>query len=357
MLGKKKFTEYRQFIPLKCFIDSNSYFQNDFCPQVVNYYKELFKKENYQEAFKKYFIAVDCEKLEEISHFNKVKHFASVNPALKQYIFKSIPPEFNLLEKSIYIYAKLCQILEYDNIHYLNDKSNNHIDEYNISNYDLENNKVVCYTFSYILSDLLREIGVENIKESQLIDNKFKNQHAFIEYLIDDIAIMADSTHKGVEEGDLSKFKFLNELKEIRCSMFDLNKQNEFKNAKNKILKYLEHEDMQKKDFFPSDEEIAKMNDLEKIVSFNNCINSVHLYGINLLAYAQELKKKLNCNISINYSVGTNPTEDIILNIRINPYSLKEKAYKSFDITYKIDAYTKEIIETNQRDDLHSIHR
>ena len=99
------------------------------------------------------------------------------------------------------------------------------------------------------------------------------------------------------------------------------------------------------------------MNDLQRIITFNNCINSIHLYGINLLAYAQELKKKLNCNISISCSVGNNPTEDIILAVRINPYSLNDRAYKDYDIKYYMDSYTKNIVRTNQRDNLQTIHR
>ena len=347
LLGKNKIKNEEEFIHLKLFIDSNSYFENEFCPQIVKYYKELFKNEKYSKEFQNYFINRDNAKLNEIINFDKVEHFSNVNQSLKDYIFKSIPQDFDLLEKSIYIYAKLCQILEYDNIYYLNNKSKNHLDEYNISNYDLENNRVVCYTFSYILSDLLRELGVESIKESCLNNHKFNNNHSYIEYLTDDMIIMADSTHKGVEEGDLSKFKFSNELKEIRCSMFDINKQRKFKSARNKVLEYIEYESTQKKDFFPSDEEISKMNDLEKIIVFNNFLISAPFCSVNLLAYAQELKKKLNCNVNIGYFVGDNSEEDIILNVRINPFSLDDSFYRGYAIRYHLDSNTKTILTNN----------
>lgn len=351
--GKEKIKDINQLILVKCFVDSNHYFEEDFCTDIGKYYKQLLDSKKYKEIFQNYFIERDHDKRMEIIASDKVEHAIGVHQDLKQYILHSIPQEFDLLEKSIYIYAKLCRILEYDTIYYLNDQDENHLDERNIANYNLENNKVVCYTFSYILSDLLSACGIKYIKEQKLKNHKFVNNHAYIEYLIDDIAIFADSTHESVEEGDLSTAKFSNKLTGIRCPLFDINQQTRFKKAMTTVLKYMEYEDSLEKDFFPPEEEILKMNDLEKMVTFNNYINKSNLSGINLLSHAVALKNKLDGHIMMRCSAGKNPTKDIFLNVTCNPYSVTNPQYRKHNIEYTMDLMTKDIVHTNLSNDLY----
>ena len=145
-----------------------------------------------------------------------VEHEFHLDDSIKSKIINSIPKDFSNLERAIYVYTKLCQIFSYDPVYYFKEEAGNHSFIANIENYNEENNEVVCYEFAYILSDVLKDMGISHIKERSNEEQKFQNSHTNISFLVDDFVIFADSTTT-VEAGNLSSSKYSLDLKGIRC--------------------------------------------------------------------------------------------------------------------------------------------
>lgn len=344
LIGKEKAKDINEFMCVKSFFDSNNYFSMPWCfDDCISLKREYDSEENEQKYWGTIETFDEC-KINSINNSKKVEHKAKTSNSLKEEILKDIPKEYNLLEKSIYVYVKLSQLLTYNPIYYFNYKIESHLNAENISNYDVSNNKIVCYEFSYILSDLLNEIGVTSIKEQDLIDNKFHNKHANIEYLVNDIAIFADST-TSVQEGDLSTSNFSFKLSGIRCSLFDQNKQNEFKKSKEKVINdiYKEYEIFNK--LIPPDLEIQKMNIIDRLILFNNYVANCELTGFKFVSYVSYLIDKLKINNHVIKSVYTDnkSKSKVILKISINPYCNSNDK----KISYFIDSDTKNIIDYN----------
>lgn len=125
---------------------------------------------------------MDKFKIHVLENSNTVTHDIKMNEQLKENLISNIPEDFNQLEKSIYLYIKLCQIFSYDDVYYYNDKTETHRNVSNILDYNEKNNKVVCYEFAYIYSDLLRSIRINHIKEKETKDDRFDKSHANIEF-------------------------------------------------------------------------------------------------------------------------------------------------------------------------------
>ena len=92
-----------------------------------------------------------------------------INPALYDAVFSALPKNLDKLEKSIYIYAKLCSLLSYDseywateNNDYLLDKFKRHIDLDSISSISPTNSEVVCVDFNLIFSKMLALAGIKS---------------------------------------------------------------------------------------------------------------------------------------------------------------------------------------------------
>ena len=89
----------------------------------------------------------------------------NINPELMDAIKEDMNPEYNTLEKAIYIYIRLCDLLTYDeeqvasNSNY--EKTGTHTSIENIYNITPENNKVVSYEFVLLYSKILRELGIK----------------------------------------------------------------------------------------------------------------------------------------------------------------------------------------------------
>lgn len=146
------------------------------------------------------------------------------------------------MERAIYVYTKLCQIFSYDPVYYFKEEAGNHSSIANIENYNEENNEVVCYEFAYILSDVLKDMGISHIKERNNEEQKFQNSHTNISFLVDDFVIFADSTTT-VEAGDLSSSKYSLDLKGIGCMQYDDEIQQRFMQAKDKVKSYIVEQD------------------------------------------------------------------------------------------------------------------
>lgn len=344
LLGSSKIQNKYDIATLITFMDSCEYFKMDNLPELVVYYKRLLSQPNYLEAYDKFFNELDQDMINNITS-NQTKHSFEINADIKNFVLKDMPSDLTKLEKAIYIYSKLCKILDYD-MEYYNDNANKKfIVEESISDVDLSNNNVVCYTFSYIYSGLLREIGIDQIKEAKINKGEFVNKHASVEFVVDNIVIMADSTHAGAEIGDLTTLKVENKINGLRCSQFNIEKQNKVNQAKKKVEMILEKEktDEETNYFLPSQERLDSMTSIDKYILFNDLVAATPLTGVSLLGYIQVLKDRLNLYIITKVEKDLDQN-DLIINIKMRPLGVEKTYFENVAISYKINARNKEII-------------
>ena len=329
-----------ELLSIKHLLNDNVFFSSPWCPDNIKMLKDKLNSEQWNEYETK--LCDNNDKLirEDLRNSFKVDHSYHVNNLIKKEIFDSIPNEFSLVEKTIYIYSKLCKLLSYDPVYYINSSSQNHMEVSNIENYDLTNHDVVCYEFAYILSDLLREIGVTKIKEKKLNDDKFSNSHANISYLVDDLVIFADST-RSVNEGDLSQLKFINEFNGIRCELYNENCQNIFQKAKEKVKSYLEYEDMSLNKMLPNKDYIDSLNNKEKLVLFNNYLLNCSLTNTDFISYANKLIKVLGLDVDTKIYYDNETSSRLLLNIELNIYEENSVSKMS----YFIDSVDKNVYD------------
>ncbi len=344
LLGKDKIQNKYDVATLITFMDSCEYFKMNNLPELVVYYKRLLSQPNYLEAYDEFFNGLDQDMINNITS-NQTKHSFEINADIKNFILKDMPSDLTKLEKAIYIYSKLCKILDYD-MEYYNDNANKKfIAEESISDVDLSNNNVVCYTFSYIYSGLLREIGIDQIKEAKINKGEFVNKHASVEFVVDNIVIMADSTLAGAEIGDLTTLKVENKINGLRCSQFNIEKQNKVNQAKKKVEMILEKEktDEETNYFLPSQERLDSMTSIDKYILFNDLVAATPLTGVSLLGYIQVLKDRLNLYIITKVEKDLDQN-DLIINIKMRPLGVEKTYFENAAISYKINARNKEII-------------
>lgn len=344
LLGSSKIQNKYDIATLITFMDSCEYFKMDNLPELVVYYKRLLSQPNYLEAYDKFFNELDQDMINNITS-NQTKHSFEINADIKNFVLKDMLSDLTKLEKAIYIYSKLCKILDYD-MEYYNDNANKKfIAEESISDVDLSNNNVVCYTFSYIYSGLLREIGIDQIKEAKINKGEFVNKHASVEFVVDNIVIMADSTHAGAEIGDLTTLKVENKINGLRCSQFNIEKQNKVNQAKKKVEMILEKEktDEETNYFLPSQERLDSMTSIDKYILFNDLVAATPLTGVSLLGYIQVLKDRLNLYIITKVEKDLDQN-DLIINIKMKPLGVEKTYFENAAISYKINARNKEII-------------
>ncbi len=344
LLGSSKIQNKYDIATLITFMDSCEYFKMDNLPELVVYYKRLLSQPNYLEAYDKFFNELDQDMINNITS-NQTKHSFEINADIKNFVLKDMPSDLTKLEKAIYIYSKLCKILDYD-MEYYNDNANKKfIAEESIFDVDLSNNNVVCYTFSYIYSGLLREIGIDQIKEAKINKGEFVNKHASVEFVVDNIVIMADSTLAGAEIGDLTTLKVENKINGLRCSQFNIEKQNKVNQAKKKVKMILEKEktDEETNYFLPSQERLDSMTSIDKYILFNDLVAATPLTGVSLLGYIQVLKDRLNLYIITKVEKDLDQN-DLIINIKMKPLGVEKTYFENAAISYKINARNKEII-------------
>lgn len=344
-----KANDFEFCLKLKCLFQADDYFTKKWCPKrIIEYIDELNKSDSLTD-YQNNLCRFNNELIKkELLTAPIVEHRFHLDNDVKAKIVSSIPEDFSNVEKVIYIYNKLCQIFSYDSIYYIKEGAGNHSEVSNIENYNEENNNVVCYEFSYMLADILRDLGVIYIKERANKEQKFAKAHTNISFIVDEFVVFADST-TSVEFGDLSTSKYSTDLKGIRCSQYDEILQQEFNKAKSKVRSYMEYQDMQFELLIPNPEFIHDLNDQQKVVLFNNYLTNCNVKNIDFLAYANKLISVLELNIATSVYYDNKTESKILLRVDIDTYS----DYKNDRISYFIDSTDKRVYDAT--DDLYTL--
>ncbi len=338
-----KTNDYNLLLKLKCLLQQDDYFSKSWCPdRVKNMTETLLKNQDiqkYQDRLCEYNNQMIKKSVLESP---PVEHEFHLDDSIKSKIINSIPKDFSNLERAIYVYTKLCQIFSYDPVYYFKEEAGNHSSIANIENYNEENNEVVCYEFAYILSDVLKDMGISHIKERNNEEQKFQNSHTNISFLVDDFVIFADSTTT-VEAGDLSSSKYSLDLKGIRCMQYDDEIQQRFMQAKGKVKSYIVEQDEKYNMMIPNKDYIEELNENQKVVLFNNCLVNCNLENIDFLSYANKLISVLDLNIKTSIYCDNEAESKILLNVSLDNYT----DFENDRISYFIDSTNKLIYDSS----------
>ena len=292
------------------------------------------------------------------NRLKEIKSSEKVNVELQDLILSDISPEFNDLEKAIYIYIKMCKVLTYDEEFYaVNQKgplSEKHKTIDNVSNISLTNNKVVCYEFDAIYSYFLNKLGINYKHFVGIVDgngkqgeqefddefNRYSEGHTFLKYRCGKYLVKADSV-TSILQGDIMQAKLNQPLRGLVCENTNEQSRNEFSQAMHKVYNYIanrepkisqnEPEKAETFDeivaqFTNSTDKLKPVDVKEKIEILISKVNSTKMIGIDAYSYLLQLRKILfteqeqkdNIKISIIRNSSENSAEALsIISVRL----------------------------------------
>lgn len=281
-----------------------------------------------------------------------------INVELQDLILSDISPEFNDLEKAIYVYIKMCKVLTYDEEFYaVNQKgplSEKHKTIDNVSNISLTNNKVVCYEFDAIYSYFLNKLGINYKHFVGIVDgngkqgeqefddefNRYSEGHTFLKYRCGKYLVKADSV-TSILQGDIMQAKLNQPLRGLVCENTNEQSRNEFSQVMHKVYNYIanrepkisqnEPEKVETFDeivaqFTSSTDKLKPVDVKEKIEILISKVNSTKMIGIDAYSYLLQLRKILfteqeqkdNIKISIIRNSSENSAEALsIISVRL----------------------------------------
>lgn len=269
-----------------------------------------------------------------------------VDVELEDFLLSGIDPEFNSLEKAIYIYIKMCKTLTYDEEFYAVNQSGPLVQKHktidHISSISLENNEVVCYEFNAIYSYLLHKIGI-NYKnfvgvvefngedgEAEFDDDyyQYSEGHTFLKCRCGKYLVKADSV-TSILQGDIVQAKLNQQLTGLVCENKNSKTRAEFEDEVAKVYQYiaerepkisqnvingLESFDDIVAQFLQKTDKIEKVGLQEKIDILIDKVNSSKLVGIDAYSYLLQLRKILfsrrEQNDNIRISIIRNTLEN-----------------------------------------------
>lgn len=259
---------------------------------------------------------IDVESLNQITKtIDKEKDKVKVNERFHDYIMSDMEG-LSLLEKSIYIYIKMCKSFTYDEEFYASGQTGlptlKHRDINNIEKIDLTNNKIVCYEFNAIYAKFLSELGINYISITRG-GNEYGTGHAYLTYRIGKYLINADSV-ESIIRGDLFQAKLNLPLNGLVCKNANLDTKSEFSSIVDKVYKRFigdntssnisfediknEYESLCSKRSIPLEERVSILI---------NKVNGADLEGVDSLSYIihlnnllfTSLEKKKNMVVSL----------------------------------------------------------
>lgn len=244
---------------------------------------------------------------------NPLSNKELMNKHLKKEILDSIPNNYTKLEQSIYIYIKLCQLLSYDSFYYVNKKQAAQIHENisHLSNINIQNSNIVCYEFVSLYAELLESIGIkpdvktqfwmESDKDNNLITDSFKDNHANLEYIVDNFIISADSTNS-ILGGDLINAKLGNQLNGIKCKNVNEYDQIIFDTSLNKVYNNINLSNEYKK----YDKDINKITFTKRLKLLFDNIVKMDVQEVDFISYITYLKHKFFSEDELQWNIAIN---------------------------------------------------
>ena len=259
------------------------------------------------------FKIVDYQSIGELTETqNRYLDKTFVSPELEDAVVRDMPPNYNDLQKSVYIYLKLCQLLTYDTEFYaVNQKGpriKKHTNISHVKEITPDNNDAVCYEFSVIYGKLLSQHTNSThelvFKNSMFGSGRYGNDHTFLEIRSDKFLLRADSI-RGVMSSDLTNQKVGRQINGLTCLNKSRDTAMEFKQTLNQVSEDLKAQTIINAgkdlptDFQSSVEAYRAMQDENapyidvrtRLDFMTKQIEDLGLTGIDALAYMLQLRK------------------------------------------------------------------
>ncbi|MCX4364765.1 MAG: hypothetical protein OSJ70_03230 [Bacilli bacterium] len=293
-----------------------------------------------------------------------ISEMINLDENLENAVLEGMNPTYSLLEKAIYIYYKLCELLSYDQEYYAaNQKGNEaerHCDINRINSINLENNEVVCYEFIAIYSYFLRKLGIKYTVDNAVQDEYGKG-HSTISFKVGEYLITADST-RSILSNDMTSAKIGAPLIGMRLTNKNYATRNKFLETYNKVMEDIQNTKKNKKIFADTlreyREKYAKkhLNKKEKLYLLFKEIGETKLKGIDVISVHMRIYEQMFKNdedIDINFISSTvnaykdyNYTPLTILSVRIAPDDY---------IYYQIDPNNPNLVETISKEEIEEL--
>lgn len=311
--------EYFVYAVIKYF-DSHMIFENYLAPlKIVNRFNDLKLYKN-----------MDVEAINMVSCANdntkKIIKNIKIDEDLKNEILKGIPSHFELIEKAIYIYIKMCKLLTYNEEYYAyaqkGEVVKKHLDINNLINITLDNNEVVCYEFNALYVALLNEVGIIDYEMDGFVFDTFAGVHQNLNFRCDKFLINADSV-VSILSSDLTKAKLNHPLDGLKCLNISEKTQNEFKLLITKVYSFIVREEIKEKSksdkltkvehietFEELLEEYKKVSEKPRITLEDkfqiliNKINDACVIKVDIMAYILHLKRIIFSEEEKNKNIG-----------------------------------------------------
>ena len=238
-----------------------------------------------------------------------------LSPDIEETIFKNMPQDLSLLEKSIYIYIKMCQIFTYDEEYYAVKQKGPIAEKHKNYNYikaiSTKNNKIVCYEFNEIFGYFLNKLCIHFQTEPATANREnYGNKHIFLTYRIDKFMISADSV-TNILNGDIYKGK-VNQLPiGLKCVNKNENSKEEFYQALVKVINILKTQNNERNKFADLIEKYTNLTPRkpkipfeQKIIIFLERIKDISLDTIDAFSYILDLKRVMFNTTEKEYNIS-----------------------------------------------------
>ena len=287
------------------------------------------------------------------------------NENLKKTIYQNIPTDFSDLEKSIYIYIKLCQYLSYDPNYFTNKNlyKNIHEEFENTSKIGSNTNYAICYEFTTIYSEMLKDMGKEvsvttkldmdETDKGEFIFTNYADSHANLKYVVDNIIVSADAT-LSILNGDLINAKMQNKLNGLQCLNVEPEAKKQFDDALNKVYNNLKLPNSLFKKYH---DDVVNKPLVDKLKILFDDISDKNFSATDFVSYITNIKhelfttNELDWNLKINYiGKNNNHNQYPVVLFLVNTNDIKNAQEDTVQYLYdpldkKITKMTKEELE------------
>ena len=352
---------------VKTFLEKNKILENHIVTDSIQSNYQLLKQGQ----------IIDIEALNKhLSTVDKKYKYVKLDKKLEQEIISNMPSDLNDLEKSMYIYMKMCKTLSYDDEYYAVDQKGDAVEKHQnidyITNITLDNPKAVCFEFNVIYTKFLNDLGINfESNYKNMYGEAYGDAHVELGFRVGKFLVNADSVTT-ILGGDLVRSKLNQPVIGLTC----VNKNNKTKEEFNKCLNHVnsiilkeykiketnkeESLDDLLKEYETLTNNIKEVKIQDKFDLLLEKINLSNMRGIDSYYYIMQMKKilftdeELVENFAFNL-IRTNLPQDeektagIVGIFTVNDYNINEYAdlnkYYLLTENNEVKAINKELIE------------
>ncbi|MCM1370831.1 MAG: hypothetical protein NC181_02945 [Clostridium sp.] len=239
---------------------------------------------------------------------------AIISDSLEHEILDDMPNNLTLLEKSIYVYIKMCKILNYDGEYYATNQEGIVVEKHKNIDYiqtiTPTNNEIVCFEFNLIYSKILNSLGI-NFKSNykNMVEEEYGDSHANLEYRVDKYLVIADAV-TSILQSDMVNAKLNKPLNGLICININNKTQYEFEQILEKVYKLIITMEIK------SNKDKNNLNEL--LIEYSKITDNIKT--IDMSERLSILKQKINLNKYIGMT-----SLSYILNLRNLLFDIKEQ--------------------------------